>query len=754
MSDIVVDDKYIKLIDENNIFKEIVIKKKVDELSDIIEYVLPNLKALALKYDSIFATRLLEFSELESKINEGKVKEYIEKYKYHYPIKLSSPSNFSIWVSITNLLHEICFTYQEFAGTNVSGAIITEDLKDKIKDAKDSLNSLVSYVYQAISSNSYEKNLIDFNFDLATKLEFTSSYFHAMRRTPDDKTGYEDCMKPYEEFEFAKEIAFNPRKHIKKAYLDEIVDTDDLKMLISFLSEEKERYSIISPEEKKIFVCACEALIIFNYLINYIYVSTSEAQEFMLDFFYKVVNDSQYDLKPDTPEEKGNGFIDDSNFPHSAKELDSLRGMFDVASDLDSVDDSDAPVMKMRSVECCGAMISLEAEGMDFGRSQLNALNRMVEKNKFNRYQNNLLNTNKMIYKKKANKFQKILSYVTKVRPKIDNINRDAKFFKQWYGRIPTMYKFYAQEAKVTENRMRGDPTQILSKNGADYLVNLVNYSNTVFNDLVVLAKRIATTGAIPARMNIIKGFCKEFPIQDTNDPEAVKNAIKQETSYRIAQAILQDNEVYGFSAEGMAMNGKFPDANHIITSLFIENSHEKPSELSVSEIFQSPESLSAFAFPERVGQFTQLYQKALSLTQSNFDDKVLASVADTLDNTMKNAINQMKRNGADYYKDSGNLEIKGAINMLKGMNAGIKDSIDILIEQKTRCVQACSAMYSMVTRVANLAKRCVAALHQVEVQHGDSTYKASGINSFALNKSVASYNMQNQRNMQPQQGY
>ena len=93
MSDIVVDDKYIKLIDENNIFKEIVIKKKVDELSDIIEYVLPNLKALALKYDSIFATRLLEFSELESKINEGKVKEYIEKYKYHYPIKLSSPSN-------------------------------------------------------------------------------------------------------------------------------------------------------------------------------------------------------------------------------------------------------------------------------------------------------------------------------------------------------------------------------------------------------------------------------------------------------------------------------------------------------------------------------------------------------------------------------------------------------------------------------------------------------------------------------------
>jgi hypothetical protein len=118
----------------------------------------------------------------------------------------------------------------------------------------------------------------------------------------------------------------------------------------------------------------------------------------------------------------------------------------------------------------------------------------------------------------------------------------------------------------------------------------------------------------------------------------------------------------------------------------------------------------------------------------------------------MKNVINQMKRNGADYYKDSGNLEMKEMINMLKGMNSGIKDSFDILIDQKTRCVQACAAMYSMVSRVTNLAKRCVASLHQVELQHGDASYKASGMNSFNLNRSTARYNNQNINNQQPQQ--
>lgn len=751
MSDVIVEDKYIELIDENDMFPETMNRNKINKLSDIIEHILPNLKALSLKYDSIFTTRLLEFSELKDKINEGKIKEYIEKYKYHYPIKVTSSSNFGIWISITKLLNEICMSYTEVAGINAPTLAMTSELTSKMKDVKESLKSLLSYIYQAISSNSYEKELIDLNFGLATKLELTSSLFHATRRSPDDKTGYEDCMKPYNSFNFIKEIAFKPRNYIKDSYFEDMMDPENLKILIDFLSENKDNYNKMTPDEKKIFIASIQALAIFNYLINYIYVSVSEAQEFILDFFYKVVNSYPYTLKPDTPEEKGNGFIDDANLPHSAKELYSLRNMFDVASDLD---DADVQPLKNKSVGNCNAMISLEAEGMDFGRSQLNSLNRMVDNNRFNHMQNNFMNSNKMIYKRKANKFQRVLAYITKARPKMDNVIRDAKFFKQWYGRIPTMYKFYAQEAKITENRMKGDPTIILSKNGADYLVNMVNYSNKVFTDIITLAKRISTTGAIPARINILKGFCKEFPIQNTNDPEAVKTAIKQETSYRIAQAILQNNEVYGFSAEGIAMNGKFPDANHIVTSLFIENSHEKPSEMSVSEIFQSPDSLTAFAFPERVGQFTQLYQKAISLTQNNFDDKMLANIADMLDTTMKNAINQMKRNGADYYKDSGNFEIKEMINIMKGMNSGIKDSFDILIDQKTRCIQACSAMYSMVSRITNLAKRCVAALHQVEVEHGDSTYKSSGINSFSLNKSVAKYSMQNKNNMQPQQGY
>lgn len=350
--------------------------------------------------------------------------------------------------------------------------------------------------------------------------------------------------------------------------------------------------------------------------------------------------------------------------------------------------------------------------GYDFGRSQMksNAISS----------QNFAVNNVDERYKAKFNKVRNIWDEITKVKPGKIASKINAAYFKKWIGRIPGMYAHYANEATVTENRMKGDPTLVLANAVPAYITKIVTNTNKLFQTLIDLSRRVASASEINAKMNVVKSFCATYRIEDPRDPKEVENCIKNEAMFRIAECILQDHNVYGYSAEGIVENGKFPTANHIVTSLFIDNGHEEPEEMTVSNIFSKPESITIFAHPEKLNNFDALFKKVSNAITQNFNHKILSNVHENMELNYKNYANSLRRKSGDV--EGGDAD-EASLNkkLAKAIENGVVSGLDLIIEQKARCLQCVGASYDMLGRVEKLAKLCVAALHAAEVKHGDT---------------------------------
>lgn len=382
---------------------------------------------------------------------------------------------------------------------------------------------------------------------------------------------------------------------------------------------------------------------------------------------------------------------------------------------------------------------SLEAvdTGMNFGKRELEHKN-MQE-------QNFAINKVDAKYKGKFEKMKKIFNEVFKVKPAKLKQKINSMYFKKWYGRIPGMYQRYGDEAKITENKMKGDPTLILANSAPKYLANLVEETNKLFNEIISLGNKIVSAGDIQAKVNVVKNWCNTYKIEDPSDPDSIETGIKNECTFRIAQAIFQDNGIYGYTPEGIVENGKFPTANHIVTSLFIDNAHEEPEEQSVSNIFSKPESILIYAHPEKIATYDELFKKSTASITHNFSDKITSSVVKNLDTGYKNYTRSLSLKSKEV--DSGDAE-NASLNkkIYKAIENGLEDGLDIIIDQKARCIQCSGAMYDMLTRVQRLAKMCVASLHEVEVAHGDKRMNA-GINDSTRNATNARLNKINSGN-------
>ena len=214
----------------------------------------------------------------------------------------------------------------------------------------------------------------------------------------------------------------------------------------------------------------------------------------------------------------------------------------------------------------------------------------------------------------------------------------------------------------------------------------------------------------------------------------------------------MQENNVYGYSVNGIVENGKFPTCNHIVVSLFIDNPHEKPGSISVSSIFSSPESLLIFAKPEKLYVVETTYRRSMSKILNNFNHKTTSVVVKNMNKNYKmftsNLVKQANIGaGMTPNEENGNGEdIKQAKKVAKAIEKGLTGALDIVIEQKRRCIQCIGVMYDMMNRIQKLAKRCVAAMHEIEVSKSDTNFK-SGINSGSLNRSVRSASKQVQAN-------
>ena len=351
-------------------------------------------------------------------------------------------------------------------------------------------------------------------------------------------------------------------------------------------------------------------------------------------------------------------------------------------------------------------------------------------------------------YKQKSLKLQKLINDVFKVNKEKLKAKLNESFFRKWIGRVPSMYQHYANSAQMYENRMKGDPTQILLNEGVNYLKEMTSRTESIFNELINTCKKVTSAGDIQGKVNAVKGFCKQYPIEDISaEPKTVKQQIVNEACYRIADAILQENGVYGYTAEGIVQNKKFPTSNHIVTSLFVENAQEKAEEQSVSSIFSSPDSITVFATPEKLNVLESGFRQTTNAIMSNFNPRLISSTQKNMHQNYKLYVNNLSRRAS---AQGASEEIDGDVGqtkkIAKALEDGLIDALDVVIEQKKRCIQCVGSMYEMGGRIANLAKRCIAAMHDEEAKHRDNSFN-TGSNSARLNRSTKRASKQNMYN-------
>ena len=660
--------------------------------------------------------------------------------RYNFPFKIRDSYNCEICCICRNLIEKLnaCF----FESSNKS-LVINDEILKLFSTLKSSIfdKSTESFLSSKINTVDYDVSKddvdLDFNLDTTLKLLHAPFYIGCDSSISDKKEVISDyIMKSLsKEDDDANCVKKDITKILTCKRVSMVEVFDNLKENIAYLNSLFSKLVLTDKEELFIDIDLKVLLITIGNVLYEIKASEDKYNAIKTLIEY---SKNGIDLETEITKSGNKQVIVGEDFPDTLRELLSI-------SELIAIIDKKKKEGKFKSFESFNRnpKISIEDTGMDFGKSQIDRLNGTSFKN----FQN--VNPNEARYEKKFAKIQKMINYTMKVKPMQSKIIKSSKFFKLWYGRIPSMYQMYGGDASITENRMRGDPTVILSTSGAEYLLNMVKLTNAVLNEIYELGKRISTTSELQMKLNIVKSYCKNYPVRNTTDPKSIYNSLVSESCYRIAKCIFQDIEIYGFTVEGIVMNKKFPTSNHIITSLFIENSHESPHEQPVNAIFQNPNSLTTFAFPEQVSQFINLYQKALSMVSGSFNPKDAETIGQAIDTNYDNYAKSLDRQTADpsNYKGMDNEISTKNKDIVKTINKGIKDSIDLIFDQKARCIQCCSSMFVMLDRVMELAKRCVAALHQAEVEKGDKRYNDAGINGLRINGSVAKYNKQLQAN-------
>lgn len=353
-------------------------------------------------------------------------------------------------------------------------------------------------------------------------------------------------------------------------------------------------------------------------------------------------------------------------------------------------------------------------------------------------------------YKNKSIKLKKIFIEYFKIKPSILVAKKSSKLFKKYYGRIPHLYEQYGGEATIYENKMKNDPSVILSTKAMTYINKMSISASKIFESLIQVSQKVVSSSSINLKMNVVKEYCKKFKVEDSDDPNQIRKQIINETSYRICESIFQDISVYGFTIDSVMENKKFPPANHIVTSMFIQNPHEQPIEQSVNQIFSNPNSILLFAKPETIVKFDEAFKQASMNIINSFNYKNVSMTKKNLlkgDNMFNNAVKQDDSASVDTTTDPKEQKKK-----YKAIEKGIIDSLNIVIEQKSRCLQCVGTVHNMLSRITNLAKRCLGSMLEVERSKTDKDALGDTYNTARIkdkNRSINKMNSNNRRHVE-----
>ena len=324
---------------------------------------------------------------------------------------------------------------------------------------------------------------------------------------------------------------------------------------------------------------------------------------------------------------------------------------------------------------------------------------------------------------------------VNKVMKRFKVFRNKAKnhfFYKKYIGRIDGLFEKYGEEAKITENKMKGDPVDILKNEAKEYITNVSNIFNNLSTELLDLAKRMSTTNNPRESLTLVKKYAGVYA-SEIKKPKDIKGVMEKSTMFKIAKVLLEGNKIYGYTTDSIAENNKLPPANHTIVSLFIEDPHEKPSEQSVTDIFKSADSFKLIAKNEKEPIITvaEICNDLISKGISKNDVKKLKNFKVT---SRKN----FELSKGEILNDETVKKPKKEIVIMRKQNSniwnGIFNSIKRIVKMKGYVSELTDSYFTLMLRIDNLCKECVVSMLEIERMKKDERYK-TGFKGTSLKK-------------------
>ena len=333
-----------------------------------------------------------------------------------------------------------------------------------------------------------------------------------------------------------------------------------------------------------------------------------------------------------------------------------------------------------------------------------------------------------MVAAKKAEK-SSVFDQLKELPGKVDNLNKRFKiwkrqrknliFYKRYLDRVESgLYSRYGSESYVYENNMVDDPVNILKGPAQQYIHDIVEDVNKLFKQVLDMSKALETKTTAEGAISVVNGYVKEYVGQNIKGQKvdqgklSWRDKILNATKYKIANILLRygDRQVYGYTAKNMVLKG-YPPPNHLIVTMFVENPEERPSRISVTSVFNSPESFRILADSDKQDIFN-----VVSMTSSVLNKTTDGKVMNDIKLSKSNAIKEFKASNAPNKSD----EAKIIDSVWDGINVACKE----LLGRKAYFIECINVYYDMILRIDRLAVLAIKSMLDTENAYRDKKYK------------------------------
>ncbi len=297
---------------------------------------------------------------------------------------------------------------------------------------------------------------------------------------------------------------------------------------------------------------------------------------------------------------------------------------------------------------------------------------------------------------------------------------KNLGFYKKYLDRVESgLYDKYASSSEILENKMLGDPVDILKNEAKVYIHDIVEGINKVYSDLLNASKQLEDVVEADKCKAIIDKYINKDIIDqnikgEKSEDNSYKTKILNATKLKIAKVLMKNGErkVYGYTIKNMVLKG-YPTPNHLIVTLFVDNPELKPEKQPVDQIFQSAESFRILADSDKQDVFN-----ISNMTKAALDKTVDNKVMNTIEMYKSNALSKFKNAALDNKKDQGKI--------IDQIWDGVKLASKELLSRKSYIIDCINIYYSMILRIDRLAVNSIKAMLANEAMNLDSKYKKS----------------------------